>query len=431
MKKVNVGIIGCGTVGSGVVEMLKKRHKLIRDCTGLDIVIQKLCDKSSLALKKAKLGKYKLTKNAEDILRDPAVDIVIELIGGTKAAKDIIFEAISSGKHVITANKALLAVYGHQIFKLAEKNNVMVRFEASVGGGIPIIKALREGFVSNRIDKIYAIINGTSNFILTKMAKQKKDFDKVLHEAQLRGFAETNPELDINGVDSAHKLAILTLIGFKYPVRFEDIYVEGIKDINFNDIAYADELGYAIKLLAIAKRVGPKLEARVHPTLLKKEHVLSNVDGVYNAIHVAGDMIGESLFYGEGAGKYPSASSVISDIIDIGNKLGCGVKEQILMRDSENSITSVKRFGDIKTRYYIRISAIDKPGVLAKISGILARHNISIASVTQKERKEAHVVPIVMMTHEAIEAGMQKALKEIDSLDVIKSKSVRIRVESE
>lgn len=431
MKKVNIGIIGCGTVGSGVIEMLHKRQRLIGQRAGLDIVIKRICDKNPVALKKVKIGKSLVTKRPDDVLGDKDIDIIIELIGGIKGAKDIIVKAIKAKKHVVTANKALLAIHGQEIFKLAEKKGVLIRFGASVGGGIPIIRALREGFISNRIDTIYGIINGTSNFILTKMSEEKYNFDKALDEAQQKGFAEKNPALDINGVDSAHKLAILTLLGFKFPVDFEDIYVEGIENIESSDIEYAKELDYTVKLLAITKRVGCELEVRVHPTLLPNEHVLSNIEGVYNAIHIKGDLVGESLFYGQGAGKYPTSSAVISDIVDIGTRLKKEAKDYILVPDSENKITSVKKFGEVKTRHYIRFSAIDRPGVLAQISGILARNNISIASVTQKEHKKAHVVPIVMMTHEAVEADMQKAIKEIDDLDVIKGKSVRIRVESE
>jgi homoserine dehydrogenase len=431
MKKVNIGIIGCGTVGSGVIEVLRKRGDLIARRTGLDIAIRRICDTNPRALRNVRIGKALLTSNADYVLQDPEVDIVVELIGGMRAAKTVITRAIKAEKHVVTANKALLAVHGQEIFKRADKNGMLVRFGASVGGGIPIIRALREGFVSNRIDAIYGIINGTSNFILTKMAQAHDDFDAALAEAEQRGFAERNPSLDINGKDSAHKLALLALFGFKYPVDFDDIYVEGIQAIEPSDIEYAKELGYTIKLLAIAKRVGRYLEVRVHPTLLPNEHVLSGIEGVYNAILVRGDLVGDSLFYGEGAGKYPTASAVISDIVDIGYRLQGGAKDHILVTDTKDKIVSTKKFGEVRTRYYIRFSAIDRPGVLAKVSGILARHEISIASVTQKERRKAHVVPIVMMTHEAVEADMQKALSQIDKLDVIKSASVRIRVESE
>ena len=429
MKKIRVGLIGYGTIGSGVVESLRKKNKLLKDRSGLDIKTVKICDKSKRALRRAKGKGALLTANANDILKDKTIDVVVELIGGTKAAKDVIIRAIRAGKHVVTANKALLAVHGREIFKLAQSKGVSVGFEASVAGGIPIVKALREGLISNRIDTIYGIINGTSNFILTRMEEGKYDFKKALSEAQKKGFAERNPELDINGVDSAHKLAILALIGFKFSVDFRDIYVEGIKKIEHLDIEYAGELGYTVKLLGIAKRVNGALEVRVHPTLLPNDYILSSVRGIYNAIFVKGDLIGRNLFYGKGAGKYPTASAVISDIIEIGKNLKAG-KGHILAPDTVNRIKRVRKFGSIESRYYIRFAAIDRPGVLARISGILGRHNISIASVTQKERRAAHVVPIVMMTHKAQEANMQKALKEIGNMAAIKDKPVRIRVES-
>jgi len=430
MKKINVGLIGFGTIGSGVAEVLAKKRKSIKERSGLDVIVKRVCDKNPGALRSAKKIKAILTKNPNDILGDPEIDIVIELIGGTKAAKDIVVKAIKMKKHVITANKALLALHGREIFKLAGKNKVLIGFEASVGGGIPIIKALRESFISNRIETIYGIINGTSNFVLTEMAKDKYDFKKALGDAQRKGFAESNPELDINGVDSAHKLAVLALVGFKFPVKFKDIYVEGIEGIESSDLEYAAEAGYTIKLLAIAKRVGEELEVRVHPTLLPNEYILSKVEGVYNAVYVRGNLIGSSLFYGKGAGKFPTASAVISDIIDIGNNPKADAKDCILAPDSKNKITNIKEMGKIRTRYYIRFAGADKPGVLAKVSGILARYKISIASVNQKERITSQVVPIVMMTHRAIEANMQKALKEIGNLSTIKGKPIRIRVEN-
>jgi len=429
MKRIKVGLIGFGTIGSGVAEMLRRKRRIIRERSGLDIVLTKICDKNPKVLRTASKTSATLTKNPNDILGDNKIDIVIELIGGVKAARDIVVRAIRAKKHVVTANKALLAVRGKEIFRLAEARGVSVGFEASVAGGIPIVKSLREGFVSNRIDTIYGIINGTSNFILTEMRKDKRDFRTALKEAQEKGFAEKNPRLDINGVDSAHKLALLALIGFKVPVDLKNIYVEGIETIESSDIEYAGGMGYTVKLLAIAKRTGKELEVRVHPTLLPSRYILSKVDGVFNAVFVRGDLIGSSLFYGKGAGKYPTSSAIISDIIDIGSRLKARQRYRMPGRNIENDIKGIKEFGAIKSRHYIRFSAIDKPGVLAKISGILGRHHISISSVTQKERRESHVVPIVMMTHAAIEADMQKAIREIVRLGVIKSKPVRIRVE--
>lgn len=430
MKKIKVGLIGCGTIGNGVAEVLARKGRLIRERSGLDIVVSKICDRSQAALKKVSKGRAVLTRNPNDVLKDRNIDIVVELIGGVKTARGIVVSAIKAKKHVVTANKALLAIHGKEIFKLADRNGVSVGFEASVAGGIPIIKALKEGYVSNRIDTIYGIINGTSNFILTEMAEDKYDFKKALAVAQKKGFAERNPALDINGVDSAHKLTILALLAFKFPVDLEDIYVAGIEDIEPIDIEYAAELGYVVKLLAIAKRVDNELEVRVHPTLLPSGYVLSSVKGIYNAIYLRGDLMGDGIFYGKGAGRYPTTSAVISDIIDIGKSKETGIRSYVLAPDTRNKIRGVKKFGKVEARSYVRFAAIDRPGVLSKVSGILARHNISIASVTQKERRAAQIVPIVMMTHRAVEADMQKAMKEISTLGVIKGKPIRIRVEN-
>ena len=428
MKKINVGIIGFGTIGSGVVKALKSKRIFLGEKSGVDINIVRICDKDIKAKRPIKVAKSLLTKSITKVLYDPKIDIVVELVGGIHPAKDIILEALRKGKHVVTANKALLSEDGHEIFSLANRLGLCVGFEASVGGGIPIIKALGEGFAANRFDLIYGIINGTSNFILTKMAEEGLDFKEALGLAQKNGYAERDPHLDISGIDSAHKLSILSLLGFGITARSSEIYAEGIVDIEPGDIEYAKGYGYAIKLLAIAKRSGNELEMRVHPTLIPAKHLLSNVNGVYNAIFVKGDLVGENLFYGQGAGAEPTSSAVISDIIAISKRVArCPkVGEYITFR---KDVERVKNMDDVKTRYYIRFSAIDKPGVLAKISGILAKYKISIASVTQKEKKISNIVPIVMMTHDAIERDMAKALKEIDALDIIKKKSVRIRVE--
>ncbi|MFA6142961.1 MAG: homoserine dehydrogenase [Candidatus Omnitrophota bacterium] len=428
MKKINVGIVGFGTIGSGVVKALKSKRTFIREKSGIDINIVRICDKNLKARRPVKVAKSLLTKSSAKVLYDPKIDIVVELVGGIHPAKDIVLEALRQGKHVVTANKALLSESGYEIFSLANKLGLCVGFEASVGGGIPIIRALGEGFVANRLDLIYGIINGTSNFILTKMAEEGLDFKEALELAQKNGYAECDPHLDISGIDSAHKLSILSLLGFGLAVRPNEIYAEGIIDIEPGDIEYAKVYGYAIKLLAIAKRSGDELEMRVHPTLIPAKHLLSNVNGVYNAIFVKGDLVGDNLFYGRGAGAEPTSSAVISDIIAISKRVArCPkVGEYITFR---KDVERVKNMDDVKTKYYIRFSAVDKPGVLAKISGILAKYRISIASVTQKQKRASNIVPIVMMTHDALERDMSKALKEIDALGIIKKKSVRIRVE--
>ncbi|MDD5496785.1 MAG: homoserine dehydrogenase [Candidatus Omnitrophica bacterium] len=428
MKKVKIGLIGFGTIGSGVVRVLRAKRAYLRDKTGVDLIISRICDKDLKTKRQVKVSRNILTKSISKVLYDPEIDIVVELMGGIRPARDIILEALRSGKHVVTANKALLAESGGKIFDLANSLGLCVGFEASVGGGVPIIRALKEGFVANKIDLIYGIINGTSNFILSKMADDACDFKSALKIAQDRGYAEKDPYLDISGGDSGHKLSVLALLGFGVPVPPKDIYTEGITDIELSDIQYARELGYEIKLLAIAKRAGQSVELRVHPTLISRNHLLANVKGVYNAVFIKGDLIGENLFFGEGAGAAATSSAVVSDIVAISKCLHSGAKNEKCICFKKD-VGDVKKMDDIRTRFYIRFSAIDKPGVLARISGILGKHDISIASVSQKERKTAKVVPIVMMTHEARERDMARALKEIDALTSIKKKTVKVRVE--
>ena len=429
MKTIKVGLIGFGTIGCGVIKALKSKRAFLRDKTGLNISIARICDKDIKTKRAIKVDRSLFTTSIGKILYDPKIDIVVELIGGIRPAKDIVLEALRQGKHVVTANKALLSESGCEIFNLSNALGLSVGFEASVGGGIPIIRALKEGFVANRMELIYGIINGTSNFILSKMAEDGLNFKAALAIAREKGYAEADPSLDISGNDSSHKLSILALLGFGMPVRPQDIYTEGITDIEAGDIAYAKQLGYAIKLLAIAKRSDDSLELRVHPTLIPQGHLLSNVNGVFNAIFVKGDLIGDNLFYGAGAGASPTSSAVVSDIVSIAKY---AIDRPKLERDIsfKKDVKNLKKMGNIKTRYYIRFSALDKPGVLARISGILGKHSISIASVSQKARKEAKVVPIIMMTHDALESDMAKALKEINALSMIKKKTVRVRVES-
>ena len=429
MRKINVGIIGFGTIGAGVVKVLQSKRAFLREKSGIDVVVTRVCDKDLKTKRPVRVDKKILTKSIAKVLYDPKIDVVVELVGGVYPAKDIVLEGLRQGKHVVTANKALLSDSGREIFDLANALGLCVGFEASVGGGIPIIRALKEGFIANRLDLIYGIINGTSNFILSKMADDGLSFEKALAIAQEMGYAERDPHLDISGGDSAHKLSVLALLGFGVTAKARDIYTEGIEDIEASDIRYAKESGYAIKLLAIAKRAAGQLELRVHPTLIPASHLVSNVNGVYNAIFVKGDLVGENLFYGQGAGVLPTSSAVVSDIIAVAKNCAGGCKSEKcvpFIRD----VQRLKQMDDIKTRYYIRFSAVDKPGVLAKISGILAKYRISIASVTQKPRKSANVVPIVMMTHEALERDMAKAIKEIDSLKIMKRKSVRVRIEA-
>lgn len=429
MKKINIGIIGFGTIGSGVVKALMARRSYLREKSCVDVCIRRICDKDLKTKRPVKVDRCMLTRSIAKVLHDPEIDIVVELMGGIMPARDVMLEALRHGKHVVTANKALLSEHGPEIFDLANKLGLCVGFEASVGGGIPIIRALKEGFIANRIDLIYGIINGTSNFLLSEMEGKGVDFKQALAEAQRMGYAEHNPELDINGGDSAHKLSVLALLGFGITAKPSDIYTEGITNIEKSDLAYAREMGYAIKLLAIAKRCGERfVDLRVHPTMLSATHLLANVGGVYNAIFVKGDLVGENLFYGEGAGASPTSSAVVGDIITIAKTMhGEGRIECCIGLKKDAGVLKAMR--DVRTRYYVRFSTMDKTGVLAKISGILARYRISIASVSQKECREAGIVPIVMMTHEALERDMDKALSEIDRLGIIKKNSVRIRVE--
>jgi len=429
MKTVNIGIIGCGTIGGGVLKYLSKRGGLVESRRDLRVKVKMVADKDVKKKAFPSGGRSVFTSDAHELLDDPGIDIVVELIGGINPAKEFVLKAIRNGKHVVTANKALLAEHGKEIFNLARDRGVSVRFEASVGGGIPVIKALSEDFIVNKIQAVYGIINGTSNFILTKMEEDAISFREALRQAQALGIAESDPTLDINGADPAHKIAILALLGFGIFVEVNKIFAEGIENIELCDIEYARELGYAIKLLAIAKKEGSLLDIRVHPTLLPLRYLLSGVRGAQNAIYIKGDLIGDSILYGEGAGEKATSSAVISDILDLAESIAKGVTSRMQDMDFKSGVNSIKEIGEVKSRYYIRFMAQDKPGVLAKISGILAKFKISIASVSQKERHKQHAVPIVMMTHEAMESDLRDALKMINKLRSICGQPVAIRME--
>jgi homoserine dehydrogenase len=431
MRNIHVGIIGFGTIGSGVVEALLKKRAYLKNRLGAAINVVKICDVDLRRKRSVKVDKRFLTRDASDVLNDPNIDIVVELIGGVHPAYEIISKALNNKKHVVTANKALLALKKKTLFKIASRNNVQIRFEASVAGGVPIIKALREGLVANKINSIYGIINGTCNYILSGMTNYGIGFDPALKDAQKKGYAEKSPAMDIHGLDSAHKLSILASLGFGVDVNLSDIYVEGISEITDADIKYAGEWGYLVKLLAIAKATPGGLEARVHPTLVPKKHPLASVDKNFNAIFIDSDMLGESLFYGKGAGSIPTASAVISDIVDISRDILGGSLNKIPSVVYDNRIKQVKQKDDFSSAYYVRFSAIDKPGVLARISKILSEFSISIAFVSQEARREERIVPIVMMTHIARERNFSQALKKIDKLSFIRRKSVVIRAEGE
>jgi homoserine dehydrogenase len=426
---INIGIIGFGTVGTGTAKTLIQNRKLLKERTGVDINLRRIADLDIKRDRGIKLAKGVLTSNADSLISDPEIHIVVELIGGTTIAKDIMLKAIRNGKHVVTANKALLATHGKEIFKAAEKANVQVGFEASVAGGIPIIKIISEGLVANRIKSIYGIINGTTNYILTKMSDEHAEFSAVLKEAQKLGYAEADPTYDIEGIDSAHKISILASLAYGTQYSLKDVYREGISKISSIDIEFARELGYKLKLLAITKETNGKVELRVHPTMIPEEFLLSKVDGVFNAVYVEGDAVGSTLYYGRGAGDMPTGSAVVSDIVDIScNIVNKTIGRNPLFSRSEKG-KNLLEMDDVRSMYFFRFSAIDKPGVLSRISGILGKYNISIASVIQKDRREGKAVPLVVLTHRAREKDVRAAIKEINKLQIVTDKTVLIRVE--
>jgi homoserine dehydrogenase len=429
MKRVYAGLLGFGNIGTGVIKILRERQKLILDKTGLRIEIARICDLDIHSKRSVQVDREILTRNFDDILSDPHIDIVIELMGGIHPAYEFTLAALSKGKHVVTANKALLAHEGRGLFTHARDMNKSIYFEASVGAGIPIIKSLREGLIANKFNSVFGIVNGTSNYVLSQMAERKCSFQEALKDAKNKGFAEKDPSLDIEGVDSAHKLIILTYLCFGKHVRVDDLFIEGITTISQADINYAKELGFEIKLLAIAKKDKDSLSVRVHPTLLPKTHLLSSVQGVNNAIAVSSDLAGNLLFYGPGAGQSSAASAVVSDLIDLSQDIQSGLFRQTLQTIEDPTVKRICKIDDIESRYYIRFTALDKPGVLAGIAGVLSRFGISIASVTQKERKKSQSVPIVMIVHDAKEKQLRKALEIISRLKDVTEASVAIRME--
>lgn len=427
-KTINIGIIGLGTVGTGTARILLDNNELIRKRTGISFIIKRIADLDIKTDRGIKLPEGVLTTDANAVINDADIDIVIELIGGIHPAKDFIIQAIKNKKHVITANKALLATDGNELFSEAEKNDVEIGFEASVAGGIPIIKILREGLVANNIVAVYGIINGTSNYILTKMTDEKVDFSDALKEAQRLGYAEADPTFDIEGIDTAHKLTILSSLAYGIPFSYNEVYKEGITKITAQDIEFASELGYKIKLLAITKLADRQIEMRVHPTMIPNEYLISKVDGVFNAVYVEGDAVGATMYYGRGAGDMPTGSAVVADIVDIGKRIVRSQKPAVGIQ-KEGAGFKIKKMEDVESMYYFRFSAMDKPGVLSKISGILGNYNISIASVIQKGRRIGGSVPLVVLTHTAKERDVLNAIKEIDNLPVVSDKTLFIRVE--
>lgn len=430
MKEIQVGLIGFGTVGSGLAEVLVSQQQRLKKRTGLSIRLTKVADIMIKELPPQFAG-VALTNDANELFSDPDIDIVVELIGGIEPAKTFLLKAIAAGKHVVTANKALISQQGWEIFEAAAQKNVEVGFEASVGGGIPVIKALKEGLVANKIESIVGIMNGTANYILTRMTDEGIPFAEVLKDAQALGFAEADPTYDIEGIDTAHKLVILVMIAYGMRISLDDIAVEGITRIEPVDIQFAKEFGYRIKLLAISRNHGDHVEARVHPTMVPDEHLLASINGAFNAIHFTGDAVGNVLLYGQGAGKMPTGSAVAADVVDIARNIQAGSINRVPALSYLPGTFVTRRIStmeELSCPYYFRISTRDEPGVLASIAGILSKNNISIESVIQKGRKQSGPVSIVMRTHTAQESSVKKALQEIDALAAVTSETVKIRI---
>ncbi len=439
--RIAVGLIGFGTVGTGVAKVLTANAGLIRQRLGVPLELVKVADLDLTTDRGVTLPPGALTSNAREVIDDPKIDIVIELIGGYDPAKRFLLDAMARGKSVVTANKALLAVHGEELFQAAARARVDIGFEASVGGGIPIVRALTEGLAANRILSLYGIVNGTSNYILTRMTEAGRPFDEVLAEAQKAGYAEADPAFDIAGTDAAHKLAILINLAFGTPVNFKDVYVEGITGIAPMDIAYATEFGYTIKLLAIAKRHegatgrdGAEVEARVHPTMIANDAPIARVGGVYNAIQVTGDAVGDIMLYGRGAGSLPTASAVVSDVIDMARNLLAGSVGRVpscAFQADQRRPLRIRPIEEVGSLYYLRFMVLDKPGVLSQLSGVLGKHGISISSVLQRGRRDGQTVPVVMTTHLAVERNMQAALREIAAFPFVSGRTTLVRIEGE
>ncbi len=432
MRTISIGLLGCGTVGTGVARILIQNQEIIRSRVGAVLNLKRIADIDIVRDRGIIFQKDVLTTNADLIVTDPDIDIVIETIGGLNIAKSLILKAISNGKQVVTANKALLASQGNSLFRIAADKGVELAFEASVGGCMPVIKTLRESLVGNHIQAMSGILNGTCNYILSKITDDGDTFEMALAKAQSMGFAEADPTLDVEGFDTAHKLAILTSLAYGADLCLDDIYVEGISKITPLDIEFARQFGYKIKLLAISKNRGNAVEARIHPTMIPVDNILSSVNGPLNAITITGDAVGDILLYGKGAGMMPTASAVVSDVVDIARNLltgsVCRVPLLSYQKDCIRRIP-VMPVDEIISHYYFRFAALDQPGVLSKISGILGNHGISLKSVHQKGRKSGGSVPLVMMTHLAKESNVQLALSEIVQLEVVSDMPALIRVE--
>ncbi|MBB3210983.1 homoserine dehydrogenase [Herbaspirillum sp. Sphag1AN] len=433
MKSIKVGLLGIGTVGSGTFNVLTRNQEEIARRAGRGIEITMVAARNTARATELTNGQVKVVGDANLVVNDPEIDIVVELIGGYDVAKELVLKAIANGKHVVTANKALIAAHGNEIFKAAQEKGVMVAFEAAVAGGIPIIKALREGLTANRIDWIAGIINGTTNFILSEMRDKGLDFNVVLAEAQRLGYAEADPTFDIEGIDAAHKLTIMASIAFGIPVQFNKAYVEGITKLQATDIKYAEQLGYRIKLLGITRQTANGIELRVHPTLIPATRLIANVEGAMNAVVVRGDAVGETLYYGKGAGAEPTASAVIADLVDI-TRLATADPEHrvpyLAFQPNAMADTPVLPITEVTTSYYLRMQVADKPGVLADVTRILADSSISIDAMLQKEPSEGETqTDIIMLTHQTQERNIEAAIVKIEGLSTVVGTVTKIRLE--
>ena len=430
MKSIGVGVLGFGTVGAGVVAGFQKNGSLLAQRLGVKPVLRRVADLDVTTDRGVAVDASVLTKDTLAVVDDASIQVIVELIGGTGIARELVKRALERGKAVVTANKALLAEYGEEIFGLAQKTGADLFFGASVGGGIPIIRSLRDGLIANRIDGLCGILNGTCNYILTRMQEGGLDFQAALAEAQAKGYAEANPALDIDGIDTAHKAAILARLAYGLHVSRADMVVEGIRGLASEDIRYARDLGYRVKLLAILGREKNAVTVRVHPALVPHDHVLASVSGVFNAVMVKGDLVGDALFYGRGAGRLPTASTVLADIADACRHLSSGGRRGWPSADmADSDRVRLRPIGELTTRYYLRVMLRDQPGTLSRIAAILGSNRISIASVLQQEVSDGGHVPIVIVTHQAREEKLRQALAGIDGLETVGAPTVAIRIE--
>jgi homoserine dehydrogenase len=431
MKTINIGLIGAGTVGGGVAKILARKLGMFRERLGLDLRLSRIAEKDASRLAALPVGDAVCSRDADDVLGDAGIGIVVELIGGTTVAREVVLRALARGKHVITANKALIAEHGPELFAASEKAGVSLYFEASVGGGMPVIKTIREALVGNDVVSIKTIINGTCNYILTQMAAHGWSFAQALAEAQRLGYAEAEPALDVEGRDAGHKVAIMASLVHGGYVPFERLAIEGITQIAAEDIAFASELGYCIKLLGIIRKEAPdaEVDVRVHPAMLHREHILASVSGVFNAVLLEGDAVGPILLYGRGAGEMPTASAVVSDIVDVARNIVSGQPLRISMDYyAHDKALALKRLDHVHSRYYLRFSVVDRPGVLAAIAASLGKQGISIASVMQKESHESDFVPVIFLTHSAVEKALRAAVAEVEEMDFVRQKTQVIRI---